>query len=170
MNKQKYNINFNIKHPLVRITGKDIESKIVPIKEAIKIAQDNEMDLIEIVPNAEPPVCKIENFKKFIYNKKQKEKDTKKKTKKIKLKEIRLTYNTGEHDLEFKLNHAKNFLSKGNKVKVTMWFSGREIQFIDAGKLLMLKFVDNLKEYGLPESMPKIDNRRMYVIINPIKK
>jgi len=170
MNKQKYNINFNIKHSNVRITGDNIESKIIPTIEAIKLAQNMEMDLIEIVPNAKPPVCKIENFQKFLFNKKQKEKEIKKNTKKTKIKEIRLTYNTGEHDIEFKLNHSKNFLTKGNKVKITMWFSGREIQFIDTGKILMLKFIDKLKDFGLPESMPKIENRRMFVIVNPIKK
>jgi translation initiation factor IF-3 len=167
---KKYNINKSIKHPEVRITGNNIKSRIVTIQEALSIANKMNLDLVEIVPTSNPPVCKIIDFNKFLYEKKHKEKENKKNTKKTKIKEIRLTYNTGEHDLNFKLKHAKNFLTKGNKLKISVWFSGREIQFVDTGKLLLLKFVDNLSDFGVPENMPKLENRRMFVFLNPIKK
>jgi len=168
-NKNFFRVNEKIKSPKVRITGKDIESQIVDISEALKIATDMKLDLVEIVPNANPPVCKIIEFQKFIYEKKQKERENKKSQKKTKVKEIRFTYNTGDHDFNFKLKHAINFLEKGDKVKTTVWFHGREIQFADQGELLILRFVDALKEYGKIESMPKLENKRMSVTINPKK-
>jgi translation initiation factor IF-3 len=166
---EKYNINKQIRSPKVRITGDDIESKIVDIKEALNIAHSKNLDLVEIVPNSNPPVCKIIDFKKFLYEKKLKEKEMEKSQRKnaSKIKEIRLTYNTGEHDLNFKLKHAINFLEKGDKVKATIFFSGREITFKEQGELLLLKFVDELKEIGKPENLPKLENKKMWIIISP---
>jgi translation initiation factor IF-3 len=166
----KYRLNNEIRNDYVRIVGDGIKSDVVPIKTALKIASDKKLDLVEISPNADPPVCKVVDFNKFLYSKKQKEKENKKKQKKTKTKEIRLTYNTGEHDLEFKLKHAIKFLTNGDNLKITMWFTGREIQFIDMGKLLLLKFIDKLKDYGKVENLPKLDNKRLYVNIKSIKK
>lgn len=169
---EKYNINKQIRAPKVRITGENIESKIVDIKEALNIALSKGLDLVEIVPNSNPPVCKIIDFKKFLYEKKQKDKEMQKSQRKnaAKIKEIRLTYNTGEHDFNFKLKHAINFLEKGDKVKATIFFSGREITFKEQGELLLLKFVDELKDIGKPENLPKLENKRMWIIIYPNKK
>jgi len=168
-NKDYFRINEKIKSPEVRITGKDVESRVVKLSEALDIANIMKLDLVEIVPNANPPVCKIIEFQKFLYEKKQKERENKKNQKKIKVKEIRFTYNTGDHDFNFKLRHAINFLEKGDKVKTTVRFSGREIQFVDQGELLLLRFVDKLKDYGKIEEMPKLVNKRMSVTINPKK-
>lgn len=167
----KYKINNRIKSPTVRITGDGIESRIVSLSEALGIAEDMNLDLVEIVPNAKPPVCKVIDFQKFLYDKKQKEKEQEKNQRKnaSKIKELRFTYNTGDHDFKFKLNHAINFLEKGDKVKATVWFRGREIQFVEQGELLLLKFIDQLSEYGKIESMPKLENKRMSVIIIPKK-
>jgi len=167
--KDFYRINDKIRSPEVRITGTDIESRVVNLSDALNIANDMKLDLVEIVPNAKPPVCKIIEFQKFIYEKKQKDKEMKKNQKKVKVKEIRFTYNTGEHDFQFKLKHAINFLEKEDKVKATVWFKGRQIQFSDQGELLLLRFVDELKNYGKIETMPKLENKRMSVTIYPKK-
>jgi len=169
--KTFFKVNNKITSPEVRITGDNIESKVVKLSEALQIANNMKLDLVEIVPNSKPPVCKIVDFQKFIYEKKQKDKDMKKNQKKhaMKIKELRFTYNTGEHDYKFKLKHAINFLERGDKVKGVVFFSGREIQFIDHGELLLLRFVDDLKDYGKIESMPKLDGKRLSVIITPKK-
>jgi len=153
----------------VRITGEGIESRVVSIQEALKISDEMGLDLVEISPNSKPPVCKIINYGKLLYERKQREKEQKQNNKKIKIKELRFTYNTGEHDFNFKLNHAINFLKEGHKVKAFVFFSGRELNYIDAGKLLLLKFVDSLNDVGKVEAMPKLDGKRLWVMINPKK-
>jgi len=153
----------------VRIVGDGIESRVVSIQEALNMADEMALDLVEISPNAKPPVCKIVDYGKLLYEKKQKDKLQKQNNKKVKIKEIRFTYNTGDHDFNFKLNHATNFLKEGNKVKAFVFFSGREMNYIDMGNFLLLKFVDALSEYGKPEALPKMDGRRLWVMMSPKK-
>lgn len=172
MNKNNmYKVNNQITSQKVRITGDGIKCEIVDLLKALNIAKSKNLDLVEIVPKANPPVCKVIDFKKFLYNKKQKEKENEKNQRKnkSKLKELRFTYNTGEHDFNFKLKHAKNFLENGDKVKANVFFSGREIQFKEQGKLLLLRFIESLKDYGKIEQLPKLENKKMWVIINPKK-
>lgn len=155
--------------PNVRIVGDGIESRIVSIHEAILIAEEMGLDLVEINPNANPPVCKIIDYGKLLYERKQKDKLQKQNNKKVKVKELRFTYNTGDHDFNFKLKHAINFLKDGNKVKAFVMFSGREMNYIDMGNLMLLRFVDSLSEYGKPESLPKLDGKKMWIMIDPKK-
>ena len=129
-----------------------------------------ELDLVEISPNAKPPVCKIIDYKKFLYDQKKKPKALKSKQTKVVIKEIRFGPNTDEHDFNFKLNHAKKFLKEGAKVKAFVFFKGRTIVFKERGEVLLLKFVDELEEYGQPESMPKMEGKKMIVNLVPKKK
>ena len=128
------------------------------------------MDLVEISPNANPPVCQITDFNKFLYKKRKKQKELKSKQSQVALKEIRFTPNTEEHDFSFKLEHAKKFLDSGDKVKAYVFFRGRSIVFKDQGKILLLKFAKALEEYGKVESMPKMEGNRMNLFIAPLKK
>jgi translation initiation factor IF-3 len=153
----------------VRVVGENIESKVMDFFTALKMAEEMGLDLIEISPNANPVVCKIGDYGKLLYEKKQKEKIQKQNNKKMKIKELRFTYNTGDHDFDFKLKHAIKFLEDGNKVKAFVFFSGRENKYIDIGQIMLLKFVDALSEYGKVENMPKLDGKRLWVIINPKK-
>jgi translation initiation factor IF-3 len=173
MGKDEYfRINEKIKSPKVRLVGDGIKSKIVDLREALDIAGEKNLDLVEIVPKSKPPVCKVVDFNKFLYERKQKEKEQEKMNRKnaVKVKDLRFTYNTGDHDFNFKLNHAKDFLEKGNKVKAFVYFSGREIHFQDQAKVLLLRFVEKLKDYGKIEQLPKFENKKMWVMINPSKK
>lgn len=129
-----------------------------------------ELDLVEISPNADPPVCKITDYKKFLYDKKKKEKEMKAKSSKTVIKEIRFGPNTDEHDFEFKLKHAQKFLEDGSKVKAYVHFRGRTIVFKDRGELLLLRFLKELEEYGAAEALPKMEGRRMIVMVSPKKK
>lgn len=129
-----------------------------------------ELDLVEISPNANPPVCKIIDYKKFLYDQKKKQKALKSKQTKVTIKEIRFGPNTDEHDFNFKLNHAKKFLKEGAKVKAYVFFKGRTIVFKERGEVLLLKFVNELEEYGLPEAMPKMEGKKMIVNLVPKKK
>jgi translation initiation factor IF-3 len=133
----------------------------------MKIAQEQGLDLVEISPQADPPVCKVIDYNKFLYDKKKKEKEMKAKAKTTEMKEIRFTPNTDDHDFDFKSKHAESFLKEGNKVKAYVQFKGRAIQFKDRGELLLLKFADRLKEVGQLESMPKLEGKRMLAIISP---
>lgn len=163
-------INNHIQSHNVRLVFTDgTPSYVTTTREALELARNKGEDLIEISPNATPPVCKIMEYNKFLYEKKQLEKKNQKNNKKIKLKEIRMTYNTGEHDFNFKLKHAKNFLEDGDKVKAFIFFAGREINFKDQGQLLLFKFIDELKEHGKIENLPKLDGNRLWVIIQPKK-
>jgi translation initiation factor IF-3 len=152
------------------MVGDDIENKIVPIKEALKIAEELGMDLVEISPTANPPVCKVIDYKKFLYELKKKQKEMKAKTAKVVVKEIKLGPNIDDHDFNFKLKHAINFLQEGAKVKVDIFFKGRSIIYKDKGEIVLLKFADLLSEYGKFESLPKLEGKRMLMIISPKKK
>ena len=134
------------------------------------MAQSQELDLVEISPNADPPVCKIIDYQQYLYQQKKRAKEQKANAAKIVIKEIRFGPNTDEHDFQFKLNHAKNFLSEGSKVKAYVFFRGRSILFSDQGEKLLLRFALELEEYGKAEQMPKLEGKRMIMMIAPIKK
>ena len=152
------------------VAGRPLESGVFNTIEAVRWAKDLELDLVEISPKAIPPVAKIIDFNKFLYLKKKKEKEIKSKTAKTVIKEIRFGPNTDEHDFEFKLRHAQRFLTEGAKVKAYVHFRGRTIVFKDRGQLLLLKFINELAEYGGAENLPKMEGRRMIVMISPLKK
>lgn len=149
------------------IVGEDVKPDIYPTSQVLKWAQEVELDLVEISPKADPPVCRIIDVKKFIYDRKKKEKELKAKTAKTVIKEIRFGPNTDDHDFDFKLRHAKKFLDEGAKVKAYVHFRGRTIVFKDRGELLLLKFLKELEEQGAAEALPKMEGRRMIVMISP---
>ena len=163
----EHRINHFIRVPQVRLVGDNVEPGIYPTNEAIRKAQEQGLDLVEISPNADPPVCKIIDYNKFLYDKKKKEKEMKANAKVSEVKEIRFTPNTDEHDFNFKAKHAENFLKEGNKVKAYVQFKGRAIQFQDRGQLLLLKFAERLTDIGVLESMPKMEGRRMLAMFAP---
>ncbi len=178
--KEEYRINENIRIPEVRlvgdnldevstIAGKTVESGIYPTRIVKQWADNMELDLVEISPKAKPPVVRIIDYKKFLYDKKKKEKEIKAKAVKTVVKEIRFGPNTDDHDFDFKLKHAKKFLEDGAKVKAYVHFRGRTIVFKDRGELLLLRFLKELEEYGSAESLPKMEGRRMIVILSPKK-
>ena len=146
------------------------EQGIYPISQALKMAQERELDLVEIAPNAEPPVCKIIDYQKFVYQQKKKAKEQKVNASKVVIKEIRFGPQTDEHDFQFKLNHAKSFLQEGSKVKAYVFFRGRSILFSEQGEKLLLRFALELEEYGKAEQMPKLEGKRMIMMIAPNKK
>lgn len=154
---------------MVRVVGEGMEPTIYPIREAIKIAYDQGLDLVEISPNANPPVCKVIEYQKFLYEIKKKQKEMKANSTKIVIKEIRLSPQTDEHDFDFKLKHAIKFLQEGNKVKVDVFFKGRSILYKEQGETQLLKFAEALLEYGKPEAMPRLEGKRMLMIIAPKK-
>jgi translation initiation factor IF-3 len=179
--KDNFRINFQIKHPQIRlvgenledvskVAGRNVETDVYPTRMVLQWAEDMELDLVEISPNADPPVCKIIDYNKFLYNKKKKEKEIKAKTSKTVIKEIRFGPNTDDHDFDFKLKHAKGFLDEGSKVKAFVQFRGRSIVFNDRGELLLLRFIKELDDYGSAENLPKLEGRRMSVMISPRKK
>jgi len=152
------------------MVGEGVEPKICSIDEALKIAKDLGLDLVEISPKVEPPVCKVIDYKKFIYDQKKKQKAIKSKAQKVVIKELRFGPNTGEHDFDFKLKHAKSFLEDGAKVKAFVFFRGRSIVFKDQGHILLLKLAQALEEIGVVENMPKLEGKKMIMIIAPKKK
>jgi translation initiation factor IF-3 len=156
-----------IRVPQVRLVGDNVEVGVYSIQEAIRMAQDQQLDLVEISPNADPPVCKIIDYNKFLYEKKKKEKEMKAKSKASEVKEIRFTPNTDDHDFDFKAKHAEKFLKEGNKVKAYVQFKGRAIQFKERGELLLLKFAERLNDSGVLEGMPKMEGKRMLAIWAP---
>lgn len=162
-------INERIRVPKVRLVGDGMEPQVLDTAEALKIAREQELDLVEISPNADPPVCKILDYKKFLYNQKKKQKELKAKQTKISIKEIRFGPNTDDHDFNFKLAHAKKFLEEGSKVKAFVFFKGRTIVFKDRGEILLLRFAQELAELGTLEQMPKLEGKRMTIMINPKK-
>lgn len=168
--QNEHRLNNEITAPEVRVIGDDIEPKIYPLAEALRMAVAKEVDLVEISPNAVPPVCRIIDYKKFLYEKKKKEKEQKAKAKQSEVKEIRFTPNTDDHDFDFKAKHAEKFLQEGNKVKCYVQFKGRAIMFQERGELLLLKFAERMGEYGVLESMPKMEGRRMLAMFSPKKK
>ncbi|MBQ0113100.1 MAG: translation initiation factor IF-3 [Bacteroidales bacterium] len=169
-NQNPHKINEEIKDPIVRLVGEGFEPKICSIKEALKAADDAGLDLVEISPNVNPPVCKLMNYQKYLYEQKKKEKEKKAKSAKMLVKEIRLGPQTDDHDFDFKLKHAQKFLEEGNKVKVDVFFKGRTIVYKEQGEQKLLKFAEALFEFGKPEMMPKLEGKKMHMIIAPIKK
>jgi translation initiation factor IF-3 len=168
--EELHKINERITAPQVRIVGDDVESKVVTVKEGIRIAQELEMDLVEISPNAQPPVCRIVDYKKFLYEQKKKQKEIKAKQAKVVVKEIRFGPNTDDHDFEFKLKHAMGFLQDGAKVRAYVFFKGRSIVYKERGEILLLKFAQQLEEYGVVEKLPSMEGKKMDILINPKKK
>jgi translation initiation factor IF-3 len=163
----EHRINQFIRAPQVRLVGENVEVGIYDTPAAIKIAQEQQLDLVEISPTVDPPVCKIVDYNKFLYDKKKKEKEIKAKSKASEVKEIRFTPNTDDHDFDFKAKHAEGFLKDGNKVKAYVQFKGRAIQFQDRGQLLLLKFAERLGEVGVLENMPKMEGKRMLAMFAP---
>jgi translation initiation factor IF-3 len=163
----EHRINDRIRVPQVRLVGDNVQVGIYPTDEAKRIAREQELDLVEISPNATPPVCKVIDYKKFLYEKKRKEKEMKANAKQSEVKEIRFTPGTDEHDFDFKAKHAEKFLKDGNKVKAYVQFKGRAIQFKERGELVLLKFAERLAEVGQPESLPKLEGKRMLLMLTP---
>ncbi len=165
----RYNINGQIRAREVRVVGDDIAPTILPTREAIRLAQEMDLDLVEISPNAEPPVCRICDYSKFLYQQKKRQKEIKAKQVKIEVKEIRFGPQTDDHDYNFKLKHAKGFLEDGDKVKAYVFFRGRSILFKEQGEVLLLRFAADLEDYGKVEQMPKLEGKRMTMFIGPKK-
>lgn len=165
--QEQFRVNERIRVPEVRVVGENADADIHPTEEALRMAEDQGLDLVEISPNADPPVCKIVDYNKFLYEKKKKEKEMKANTKKTEVKEVRFTPNTDDHDFEFKANHAEKFLKDGAKVKAYVQFKGRGILFKERGELMLLKFAERLKDIGTLEQMPKLEGRRMIAFLAP---
>ena len=168
--KDPNNINENIRAREVRLVGDNVTQGIYPIQEARRIADELELDLVEISPNAEPPVCKILDYQKYLYQQKKKAKEIKAKATKIVVKEIRFGPQTDDHDYNFKLKHAIGFLQEGAKVKAYVFFKGRSILFKEQGEVLLLRFANDLEEYGKVEAMPTLEGKRMIIMLSPKKK
>ncbi len=154
---------------MVRLVGDNVEQGIYPTNEARQMADEKELDLVEISPKASPPVCKIIDYKKFLYDKKKKQKELKAKTAKVVVKEIRFGPNTDEHDFNFKKNHAKKFLQDGAKVKADVFFKGRSIIYKEKGEFILLKLAQELEEYAKVEQLPKMEGKRMIMLLAPKK-
>jgi len=154
---------------MVRVVGDNLEPQILSLRDALAVAERFELDLVEISPQANPPVCKIMDYQKFLYEQKKKQKEIKAKSAKIVVKEIRLGPHTDDHDFDFKVNHATKFLKEGCKVKVDVFFKGRMIVYKDQGELILLKFAQAVEEFGKPEQLPKLEGKRMIMILNPKK-
>lgn len=152
------------------MVAEGVEPGIYNTREAIKMAEDMDLDLVEISPKAAPPVCKIIDYQKFLYNQKKKQKELKSKQSKVVVKEIRFGPNTDDHDFEFKLNHAKKFIEEGSKVKAYVFFKGRTIVFKERGEILLLKFATELQDIATVEQMPKLEGKRMIMMFSPAKK
>ena len=169
--ENELNINDEIRATQVRLVGDNIaEPGVYSIAQAMKMADEMELDLVEITAKADPPVCKVLDYQKYLYQQKKKAKEMKQNSTKIVIKEIRFGPNTDEHDFQFKLKHAQEFLNEGSKVKASVFFRGRSIQFADQGEKLLLRFAVELEEFGRAEHMPQLEGKRMIMMIAPIKK
>jgi translation initiation factor IF-3 len=167
--KDQYRINERIKVREVRLVGDNVENGIYPITQALKIAEDLDLDLVEISPNAVPPVCRVTDYQKFLYQQKKRQKEQKAKSVKVVVKEIRFGPQTDDHDYNFKLKHAKGFLDDGAKVKAYVFFKGRSILFKEQGEVLLLRFANDLEDYGKVEQMPVLEGKRMIIMLTPKK-
>lgn len=166
--KNQYRINEQIHAHDVRVVG-DSGSMVMPIRQALDMAHDQGVDLVEISPNAEPPVCRLIDYSKFIYQQKKRAKEMKAKQTRIEVKEIRFGPQTDDHDYQFKLKHAKTFLEEGNKVRAYVFFRGRSILFKEQGEVLLLRFANDLEDYGKVESMPSLEGKKMFLYLAPKK-
>lgn len=151
----------------MRVVGENVDQGVYPLDKALQLATEQGLDLVEISPTADPPVCKVTDYSKFKYEQKKKQKELKAKAHKVTIKEIRFGPNTDEHDFDFKLNHAKNFLKEGAKVRSYVHFAGRSIVFKDRGEILLLKFAQALEEYAKVEQLPKLEGKRMFLMLAP---
>ncbi|MDR1408254.1 MAG: translation initiation factor IF-3 [Tannerella sp.] len=167
--KELYRINERIRVPEVRLVGDNVTNGLYPIGKALQMAEDMELDLVEISPNAEPPVCKLTDYQKFLYQQKKRQKEQKAKSVKIVVKEIRFGPQTDDHDYNFKLRHAKSFLEEGAKVKAYVFFKGRSILFKEQGEVLLLRFANDLEEYAKVDQMPLLEGKRMTIMLSPKK-
>ncbi len=168
--KQQYRVNDQIHVREVRIVGDDVESVVMPTYKALQLAESKGVDLVEISPNAVPPVCRLIDYSKFLYQQKKRQKEMKAKQVKVDVKEIRFGPQTDDHDYNFKLKHAQGFLADGDKVKAYVFFKGRSILFKEQGEVLLLRFANDLEEYGKVEQMPVLEGKRMIIFIAPKKQ
>lgn len=166
----EHTINEMIRARTVRVVGEGINPGVYTIEAAMKIARDAGLDLVEIASNVDPPVCRVIDYRKFLYDQKKKQKEIKAKTAKVVVKEIRFGPHTDEHDFNFKKNHAESFLKQGAKVRAFVFFRGRTILFKEQGEVLLLKFAQALEEVGKVEQLPTLDGKRMSIILSPKKK
>ena len=162
-------INEHIRAREVRLVGDNVEQGVYPLQQALKIAERLELDLVEISPTAEPPVCRVIDYQKFLYQQKKRQKEQKQKATKVVVKEIRFGPQTDDHDYNFKLKHAQGFLKEGSKVKAYVFFRGRSILFKEQGEVLLLRFANDLEELGKVEMMPVLEGKRMSIMIAPLK-
>ena len=167
--KDQYRINERIRVPEVRLVGENVANGVYPIEKALQIAESHEMDLVEISPNADPPVCRITDYQKFLYQQKKRQKEQKAKSVRVVVKEIRFGPQTDDHDYNFKLRHAKEFLDEGAKVKAYVFFKGRSILFKEQGEVLLLRFANDLEEYAKLDQMPVLEGKRMTIMLSPKK-
>ena len=166
--KNQYRINEQIRVREVRIVGED-GSEVIPTRKALDMAHQKGVDLVEISPNAQPPVCRLIDYSKFLYQQKKHQKEMKQKQVKVEVKEIRFGPQTDEHDYQFKLKHAREFLNEGNKVRAYVFFRGRSILFKEQGEVLLLRFANDLEEFGKVEQMPKLEGKKMFLYLAPKK-
>jgi len=163
----EHKINNRIMSPQVRLVGDNITVGVYSLSEALKIAEEQEMDLVEISPNADPPVCKVVDYKKFLYEQKKKKKEQKANQAKQDVKEIRFGPNTDEHDFEFKLKHAENFIQEGHKVRAYVFFKGRAIVYKERGEVLLLQLAQRLSEIAKVEQLPRLEGKKMFLMMSP---
>lgn len=163
----EHRINEAIRVPEVRLVGDNVEQGVYPTRKALQIADELELDLVEISPNAVPPVCKIIDYSKFVYEQKKKQKEIKSNAKQTVIKEIRFGPNTSDHDFDFKVKHAIKFLENGEKVRAYVHFKGRAIVYKEQGEILLLKFAQALEDYGKVELLPKLEGKRMFLTMAP---
>jgi len=168
--KDQYKINERIRAREVRVVGDDVEPGVYSITQALKMAEDKGLDLVEISPSAVPPVCRITDYQKFLYQQKKRQKEQKAKSVKVVVKEIRFGPQTDEHDYNFKLKHAKGFLEEGAKVKAYVFFKGRSILFKEQGEVLLLRFANDLEDHGKVEQLPVLEGKRMIIMLSPKKQ
>ncbi len=166
--KNQYRVNEQIHVKEVRVVGDD-GAMVMPTRQALDLARQQGVDLVEISPNAQPPVCRIIDYSKFLYQQKKHQKEMKQKQVKVEVKEIRFGPQTDEHDYAFKLKHAKEFLEEGNKVRAYVFFRGRSILFKEQGEVLLLRFANDLEEFGKVEQMPKLEGKKMFLFMAPKK-
>lgn len=167
--KDQHRVNEKIRVPQVRLVGDNVEQGVYSTREARQIAEEQELDLVEISPNADPPVCRIIDYQKFLYQQKKRQKEQKAKAVKVVVKEIRFGPQTDDHDYNFKLKHAINFLGEGAKVKAFVFFRGRAILFKEQGEVLLLRFANDLEDYAKVEQMPILEGKRMSIMLSPKK-
>jgi len=166
--KMKYRVNEQIRVREVRVVSDD-GAEVMPTRKALELAQKEGVDLVEISPNAQPPVCRIIDYSKFLYQQKKHQKEMKQKQVKQDIKEIRFGPQTDEHDYQFKLKHAQEFLNEGNKVRAYVFFRGRSILFKEQGEVLLLRFANDLEELAKVEQLPKLEGKKMFLYLSPKK-